>query len=195
MNLGLLYSYTVEECLLTLAGPDWRLPPVPFWQMGNLGEKRCKKTVLDFSVASHALGVPMRHSSSFCTQSAACCSFTGNYSWKWLDVRWLFGATMLVSGPNGDSFISHFVQMTTSDQVRIPYVVYAFSFWYLIWKSTSWLTELIHFRCIRICTAAVKSLHPNMCIAVHCSILFHPQLPWYRESAHHWELRDQVWKE
>jgi len=42
------------------------------------------------------------------------------------------------------------------------------------------------------CTAAVKSLHPNMCIAVHCSILFHPQLPWYRESAHHWELRDQV---
>jgi len=43
-----------------------------------------------------------------------------------------------------------------------------------------------------VCTAAVKSLHPNMCIAVHCSILLHPQLPWYRESAHHWELRDQV---
>ncbi len=42
------------------------------------------------------------------------------------------------------------------------------------------------------CTAAVKSLHPNMCIAVHCSILLHPQLPWYRESADHWELRDQV---
>ena len=41
-------------------------------------------------------------------------------------------------------------------------------------------------------TAAVKSLHPNMCIAVHCSILLHPQLPWYHESAHHWELRDQI---
>ncbi len=42
------------------------------------------------------------------------------------------------------------------------------------------------------CTAAVKSLHPSMCIAVRCSILLHPQLPWYHESAHHWELRDQV---
>ena len=41
-------------------------------------------------------------------------------------------------------------------------------------------------------TAAVKSLHPSMCIAVHCSILLHPQLPWYHESAHYWELRDQV---
>ena len=35
-------------------------------------------------------------------------------------------------------------------------------------------------------TAAVKSLHPNICIAVHCSISLHPQLPWYHESAHHW---------
>jgi len=43
-----------------------------------------------------------------------------------------------------------------------------------------------------ICTAAVKSLHPNICIAVHCSIPLHPRLPWYHESAHHWELRDQV---
>jgi len=41
-------------------------------------------------------------------------------------------------------------------------------------------------------TAAVKSLHPNICIAVHCSIPLHPQLPWYHESAHHWGLRDQV---
>jgi len=41
-------------------------------------------------------------------------------------------------------------------------------------------------------TAAVKSLHPSMCMAVHCSILLHPQLPWYHESAHYWELRDQV---
>ena len=50
----------------------------------------------------------------------------------------------------------------------------------------SGLESLIHL------TAAVKSLHPSMCIAVHCSILLHPQLPWYHESAHHWELRDQV---
>ncbi len=28
-------------------------------------------------------------------------------------------------------------------------------------------------------TAAVKSLHPNICIAVHCSIPLHPQLPWH----------------
>ncbi len=41
-------------------------------------------------------------------------------------------------------------------------------------------------------TAAVKSLHPNMCIAVHCSISLHPQLPWYHESAHHWEVCGQV---
>ena len=27
-----------------------------------------------------------------------------------------------------------------------------------------------------LCTAAVKSLHPNICIAVHCSIPLHPQL-------------------
>ncbi len=46
--------------------------------------------------------------------------------------------------------------------------------------------------CFCTLTAAVKSLHPSMCIAVHCSILLHPQLPWYHESAHHWELRDQV---
>ncbi len=42
------------------------------------------------------------------------------------------------------------------------------------------------------CTAAVKSLHPNICIAVHCSIPLHPQLPRYHESGHHWASRDQV---
>jgi len=44
-------------------------------------------------------------------------------------------------------------------------------------------------------TAVVKSLHPNICIAVHCSIPLHPQLPWYHESAHHWGLCDQLCKE
>jgi len=29
----------------------------------------------------------------------------------------------------------------------------------------------------RSCTVAVKSLHPNMCMTVHCSISLHPQLP------------------
>ncbi len=42
------------------------------------------------------------------------------------------------------------------------------------------------------CTAAVKCLHPNICIAVHCSIPLHPQLSWYHESAYHWGSRDQV---
>ena len=41
-------------------------------------------------------------------------------------------------------------------------------------------------------TAAVKCLHPNICIAVRCSIPLHPQLPWYHESAHHWGLRVQI---
>ncbi len=41
-------------------------------------------------------------------------------------------------------------------------------------------------------TAAVKSLHPNICTDVHCSIPLHPELPWFHESAHHWGSRDQV---
>ncbi len=52
-------------------------------------------------------------------------------------------------------------------------------------SATSSKTLLMH-------TAAVKSLHSNLCIAVHCSIPFHPQLPWDHESAHHWGLRDQA---
>ncbi len=40
-------------------------------------------------------------------------------------------------------------------------------------------------------TAEFQSLHPNMCIAVHCSSSPHPQLPWYHESPHHWGLCDK----
>ncbi len=45
---------------------------------------------------------------------------------------------------------------------------------------------------IRIRTYSSKSLHPNICTAVHCSISLHPQLPWYHESAYYWGLPDQA---